>query len=377
MPTLYIHIPFCRKACTYCDFHFITSLKLKAEMVRAICREIELRKDFFPENAPLQSIYFGGGTPSVLEANEIAAILETVGKFFPLEPGAEITLEANPDDLTPDKLHEFRGVGINRLSIGIQSFAERDLVLMNRSHSATQAITCLENAKAQGFANISADLIFGIPGQTMEEWYQHLQRLANLQIPHLSLYALTVEEKTALAFQVKKGQTSLPEDETYEKQFLAAHDYLTGSGYDHYELSNYALPGLRSRHNSAYWQQVPYLGLGPSAHSFDGKRRMWNVAHNPQYLSAIQAGQTALSETETLGLRDRYHEYIMTHLRKKEGIDCRYIREQFFSDWEEKFSLEINNLLKEEKMVKTSTGYSLTPSSWLISDQIIRDFFLD
>lgn len=346
-------------------------------MVGAICRELELRKDFFQENQSLQSIYFGGGTPSVLEGEEIAGILEAAGNYFSIESDAEITLEANPDDLTLEKLRELRHVGINRLSIGIQSFAERDLVLMNRSHSAAQAIACLKNAQAEGFDNLSADLIFGIPGQSSEEWYQHMQQLAILKIPHISLYALTVEEKTALAFQVKKRLTILPEDEIYEDQFLTAHNYFSEMGYDHYELSNYALPGFRSRHNSAYWQQVPYLGLGPSAHSFDGIRRMWNVSHNQQYLSAIQSDQVAISETETLTLRDRYHEYMMTHLRKREGIDLTYIREQFFPDWEERFSAEIHALLEAGKMVKAGNSYSLTPESWLLSDQIIRDFFLD
>lgn len=346
-------------------------------MVHAICREVELRKDFFPENKPLQSIYFGGGTPSVLERGEIAAILESAGKYFSIEPDAEITLEANPDDLSKEKLRALRQEGINRLSIGIQSFEDRDLALMNRSHSAEQAITCLKHAQAEGFDNISADLIFGIPGQSSEEWHQHMEKLAELHIPHLSLYALTLEEKTALAFQVKQKQTILPEDEIYENHFLAAHRYFTGIGYDHYELSNYALPGFRSRHNSAYWQQVPYLGLGPSAHSFDGTRRMWNVSHNQQYLTALESGQTAISETETLTPRDRYHEYVMTHLRKREGIDISYILTQFFADWEDRFSSEIQTFLDEGMLVKTANGYQLTPESWLLSDQIIRDFFLD
>ncbi|MEZ4826860.1 MAG: radical SAM family heme chaperone HemW [Bacteroidia bacterium] len=377
MPTLYIHIPFCRQACTYCDFHFITSLRQKTEMVQAIADELILRKDFFRGNNSLRSIYFGGGTPSVLESSEIALILEAAGRHFSIEPEAEITLEANPDDLSREKLRQLRHAGINRLSVGIQSFEEKDLQLMNRSHSASQAVQSLHNALGEGFSNISADLIFGIPGQSLQEWEQHLLQLISLGVPHISLYALTVEEKTALAFQVKKRQTILPEDDFYAKQFLLAHDLLTSHGYAHYELSNYALPGFRSQHNSAYWEQIAYLGLGPSAHSFDGTQRMWNVANNQHYLTALNTGQTAIAETEILTLRDQYHEYIMTHLRKADGIDSQLIENQLFRGWEDTFSEEIRLWTAEGKMIKTPAGYRLSPEGWLVSDHIIRDFFMD
>lgn len=377
MASIYIHIPFCHQACTYCDFHFITSLRNKEAMVAAIVDEIHLRSDFFGEKAVLDSIYFGGGTPSVLSKTELSGILGSIKSEFEINPEAEITLEANPDDLTIEKLEGFLKAGINRLSIGIQSFVERDLRWMNRSHNATQAVSCLDLAHQVGFRNISADLIFGIPGLTREEWEWNLSTMVSKGIPHLSLYALTVEEKTALAHQVSNGRTTLPEDETYEAQFLFAHQYLEQSGYEHYELSNYALPGMRSQHNSSYWKQKPYLGIGPSAHSYNGIQRMWNVANNPKYLQALQSGKSAIEESETLDQRSRYHEYIMTHLRKKEGISPSWIEDKFIPNWEQHFSSVLQEYLTSGMMIREGDFFRLTPEGWLISDRIISEFFLE
>lgn len=375
MPRLYIHIPFCRKACVYCDFHFSTSLKMKGEMVEAICREIGARKDFFEKKTELESIYFGGGTPSVLSIEEISAVFAEISRHFPIAPHAEITLEANPDDLSGDYLAALSQSPINRLSIGIQSFDEGALRWMNRSHDARQAIEAVETARKRGFENLTGDLILGIPGQSQEAWEANLGQFVRWRLPHLSVYALSVEEKTALAYQVKTGKTKLAPDQLYERQFLQTHQVLTEAGYEHYELSNYALPGFRSRHNSSYWNFEPYLGIGPSAHSFDGKERSWNISNNAIYLKKIRAGLSPLAEKESLSTEDRYHEYLMTQLRKKEGISLTYIKEHFYPDWEKDFEIELAKWLGSGHLIKNKGFIRCTPGGWMVSDDIISDFF--
>ena len=372
---LYLHIPFCKQACTYCDFHFSTSLQNKAQLVDAMCREIEMRREFLTAASCLRTLYFGGGTPSLLSAGELDRLLSTVARHFSIDADAEITLETNPDDLSPEKLNQLVAVSINRLSIGVQSFLEADLQAMNRSHNAAQARACIEGARAAGIDNFSVDLIFGLPDQGRAGWGANLDRVLALHVPHLSCYALTLENKTALAHQVRSGKVRLQEDETYEKQFLLAHERLEAAGYAHYELSNYCLPGYASRHNTAYWDQIPYLGIGPSAHSFDGTRRAWNVANNARYVQALEAGKPALAEEESLTPRDRFNEYLMTGLRRKSGIDAAHIRREWHIDFAADHAQALTQLIKEGLLTRLGDRYQLTPRGWLVSDRIIRDFF--
>lgn len=376
MAGLYLHIPYCRKACTYCDFHFSTQLHSQAEMVAALVREMTNRKNFLPEQ-PLASVYFGGGTPSVLSADDISALLAAAASLWGMEPTAEMTLEANPDDLTPAYLAAIREAGINRLSIGVQSFREEDLLAMNRSHSSAQAISSLRAAREAGFEQLSLDLIFGLPQLDLAAWAANLDQALDLRPSHLSVYSLTVEAKTALAHQVKTRKVYLPSDEVFEGQFLLAHERLTAAGYEHYELSNYALPGARARHNSAYWAGEPYLGTGPSAHSFDGQRRTWNTANNHRYLQAIGTQGHAVEGEEWLSPLEKYHEYLMLGLRTDRGIRVGDIETRWVPGWRQIFRKELSFWLGQGHLLEENDVLRLAPGGWFLSDRISGDFFLD
>lgn len=345
-------------------------------MVDALVQEIQLRKNFFGHREPLQTLYFGGGTPSVLHREELTRLMQALHDHFSFHPDTEITLEANPDDLNREYLSALKELGFNRLSIGIQSFREQDLQWMNRSHDRQQALDCTLEAAAAGFENISIDLIFGLPGLDLHDWESHLQQAVSLPIQHLSLYALTVEAQTALAHQVRQNEALIPDDPVFTEQFLLAHEYLEAQGFEHYELSNYARPGFRSRHNSAYWQGVPYLGLGPSAHSYDGQQRSWNLANNARYLKQLTQNQSPVESSEVLDSQSRYHEYIMTHLRKKEGIDPAWIESEFVKDWRKRFGNYLGELKDKGWMYEGEAGLALSPAGWLVSDGIIEGFFL-
>ncbi|HEY6899882.1 MAG TPA: radical SAM family heme chaperone HemW, partial [Puia sp.] len=285
MAGIYLHIPFCRQACHYCNFHFSTSLNRKNDFIVALLKEMELRKDYTGKE-PIETVYFGGGTPSLLEEGELGRIMERLNALFPVAPGAEVTLEANPDDIHPGLLRSWRATGINRLSIGIQSFFEEDLQWMNRAHNARQAIDCIRMAQDTGFTNMSIDLIYGGPTLPDPHWQENVGQAIGLQVPHLSCYALTVEPRTALdkMIHLHKKEDVNPDDQA--RQFLQLMEMAANAGYEHYEISNFAKPGMRSRHNSSYWQGKTYLGLGPSAHSFNGASREWNIANNSQYIAA-------------------------------------------------------------------------------------------
>lgn len=317
MAGIYLHIPFCRKACHYCNFHFSTSLQLKEDLLQALHLEIVGRKDELILDE-ISTIYFGGGTPSVLSGEELSTILDLIRLHYPVSTTAEITLEANPDDLHEVYLSELLAVGINRLSIGIQSFSATDLAYMNRSHDAQQAIDSLHMAKKAGFKSLNADLIYGTPGMTDDTFRINIQRMIDAEVDHLSAYALTVEPKTALAHFVKTGVSTAPDDEQTVRQFALLRQLLKAAGYDHYEISNWSLPGRHSRHNTSYWQGEWYLGFGPAAHSYDGKSRSWNVANNPRYIIGMNTGKPD-REVEVLSERERYNEYILTRLRTKWG----------------------------------------------------------
>ncbi len=376
MAGIYIHIPFCKQACTYCDFHFITSLKRKKEMVAAIAQEVSMRKNFFGKSESISSIYFGGGTPSILDLTSLGYILDHLHENFDIHENAEITLEANPDDLVPQKLEGLSKLGFNRLSIGIQSLIDSELQWMNRSHTAEEALKCITYAKEAGFTNMSVDVIFGTPYATLETLSALLSSIIQLKVPHISVYALTVEEKTVLAYWLAHDRISLPEDDVFERQFLLVHEILTHHGYNHYELSNYALPGMQAVHNSSYWKGQPYLGIGPSAHAYDGIHRMANVSNNSKYIQALSLGNLAIDYQEELSSKDRYHEYIMTQLRKSEGLDTQFVQQTFGVELEGSYQKELNEWITKGYMRRLGHQLTLTPKGWITSDAIIRTLFI-
>ena len=326
MAGIYIHIPFCKQACYYCDFHFSTSLKKKNTLISALIKELKLRKDELKET-PIETIYFGGGTPSILSNEELQLLIDSVYENYKVISCPEITLEANPDDLHKDRIIELSKSPINRLSIGIQSFFEKDLKLMNRAHKADEARSCIEVAKKY-FSNISIDLIYGIQGATNEQWIKNIEIALNFEISHISSYALTVEPKTALASFIEKGIIEDVDDEQAHQQFLILKDKLEEEGFVHYELSNFGKEGFFSKNNSAYWQGKSYLGIGPSAHSFNGTQRGWNVRNNTKYINALNKDELPI-EIEILTLTDRYNEYIMTGLRTIWGVSLKKVEEDF------------------------------------------------
>jgi oxygen-independent coproporphyrinogen-3 oxidase len=325
MAGIYIHIPFCKQACHYCDFHFSTNTKKKNELLAAICSEIELRKSEI--SVPIKTIYFGGGTPSLLNKEEIDLLIGEVYKNFEVEENIEVTLEANPDDLTKGKLYQLSKTKINRLSIGVQSFFEEDLTLMNRAHNALEAKECLTMA-TQYFDNISVDLIYGIPGLDDKRWKENLDIIVAFGIPHISCYALTVEPKTVLKKLIKNGKIAPVSEINSHRQYLILLDKMKKEGYVNYEFSNFGKQGCFSENNTAYWQGKSYLGLGPSAHSFDGNIRSWNISNNIQYINQIQIGKLPI-ERETLSKTDQYNEYLMTGLRTMSGVSLNKVKDNF------------------------------------------------
>lgn len=374
MAGIYIHIPFCKKACHYCNFHFSTSLKYKNELLDALLKEISLTPG--KKDAVIETIYFGGGTPSILELDEIKKILTELGREFRISPDAEITLEANPDDITPEKAAAWLEAGINRLSIGIQSFREKDLEWMNRSHSAQQARTAILDIKKAGFTNYSIDLIFGTPGLSTEAWKANIREALALEIPHLSCYALTVEPKTALDKMIALQKKESPDPDLQAEQYLLLMDRLTEAGYEHYEISSFALPGMQSRHNRSYWLGQPYFGFGPAAHSFDGLTRKWNIAHNIDYIKSIAKGKITF-ETETLSKVQQLNEYIMTSLRTSGGMNLEYIS----GNWNEMISLSLEkkaeSYFKIGKIERSGNCLLLTREGKLFADGIASDLFMD
>ena len=329
MSGIYIHIPFCKQACYYCDFHFSTSLKHKTEMIQAIIKELELRKKEI--NETVETIYFGGGTPSLLTAKELQNIIETVYTNFSVSENPEITLEANPDDLSKNLIIQLSNSPINRLSIGVQSFFDDDLQSMNRAHSSQEAKECLSVA-TQHFENITIDLIYGIPNMSIDKWHDNLQTAFAFEVNHISSYALTVEPKTALDSFIKKG-TYPPIDEALSLQhFNHLVEETEKQGFIQYEISNFGKPDYFSKHNTSYWQGKPYLGIGPSAHSFDGNLRSWNVSNNLKYIKAIQNNKLPCT-SELLSKNDKYNEYVMTSLRTIWGISLQKIEQVFGMDY--------------------------------------------
>ncbi|AJR02597.1 radical SAM family heme chaperone HemW [Siansivirga zeaxanthinifaciens] len=378
MAGIYIHIPFCKQACYYCDFHFSTSLKKKNQMVQALVREIELRAPEF-KDISVETIYFGGGTPSLLSIEALQLLIGAVYKNYKVIETPEITLEANPDDLVAAQgesrtiFEKYKSIGINRLSIGIQSFFEEDLKLMNRAHNANEAKQCLKDA-SEYFENISVDLIYGIPGASNEKWFQNIQTALAFNIPHISSYALTVEPNTALERFIKKGVIENVDDALAEQQFQLLVKTLEASGFMHYELSNFGKPNYFSKNNTAYWLGKPYIGIGPSAHSYNGRIRGWNVRNNSKYINALNDNVLPI-ETETLSVTDRYNEYIMTGLRTIWGVSLDKIETEFGVLYK-KYALEqASNHLNNDLLYIKDNKLHVTKKGKFLSDGIASDLF--
>jgi oxygen-independent coproporphyrinogen-3 oxidase len=372
---LYIHIPYCRRACSYCDFYFSVSLKSKNAFLEALLQEIEIRKVFFPAASPLQTVYLGGGTPSLLACPELELILDGVRKVYGIAPTAEITLEANPEDINPEKLDAWRNAGINRLSLGLQSLQDSELQFMNRGHTAAQAIDCIAAAQKAGFSNLSIDLIYATPGLRLKAWEDTLQKTLAWNIPHISAYALTVEPKTRLAYQVEKGKVQPAEDETFIQQFELLNRILGNAGYERYEISNFAKPGYRSRHNTAYWLQKPYLGLGPSAHSYNGKTRESNIAKVWKYIEFIEARQSAVAFSETLTERQLANEFILTRLRLSEGLPLQELRQTYGLDLLAVQAVALERLLAQRLITLDANSLKLTEQGQWQADFVTRMLF--
>lgn len=372
MSGIYIHIPFCKQACHYCNFYFTTSKGNKDKLIDAICTEIEASADFLP-NRDLKTIYFGGGTPSFIDLDDLKKIMSSIQSIYELKNLEELTLEANPDDITYEKLAGWRDLGINRLSIGVQSFEDRELTLMNRSHQAAQAEQSILMAQDAGFDNISIDFIYGLPASTQESWTKNLEKAIQLGIKHLSCYSLTVKEKTKLMKLVDRGNIAMIDESLNIQQYQWMIEYLTSQGYEQYEISNFAAEQAYSVHNTNYWSEVPYLGIGPSAHSYDGQRRRWNIANNLNYIEGVTQDKEYFEE-EWLTEENKYNEYILTKLRTKWGISP--------SEIKSRFGLDISNILEREIKkgnveLNSLNQIVLSQQGKLIADAVSLEFIRD
>ena len=373
MAGIYIHIPFCKQACNYCDFHFSTSLKRKNELISSICKEIQLRKNEI--SGDIKTIYFGGGTPSILKTEEINLIINEVYHNFKVKDNIEITLEANPDDLSEEKIIQLSRSKINRLSIGIQSFFNTDLILMNRAHNHKEAATCLELA-SQYFENISIDLIYGIPGLSDQRWVENLEKAISFGVPHLSSYALTVEPKTVLKKQIDIGKVSPVNEKDSHRHYLILLAKMKKHGFVNYEFSNFGKEGFYSQNNMAYWQGKNYLGVGPSAHSFDGKKRSWNINNNIKYIHAIQENKLPI-EREVLTITDRYNEYLMTGLRTMWGVSIYKIDLEFGKAFATYLLKQAEKPLEEGLLkIHNKDTLLITEKGRFLSDGIASNLFM-
>ena len=379
MSGIYIHIPFCKQACHYCDFHFSTSMKKAAEMVLALAKEIVMRKNELLDCARsdkdelVETIYFGGGTPSRLQISELRLLIDAIYEHYKVVENPEITLEANPDDLSEEYLIALKQIGVNRLSIGIQSFFEEDLQMMNRAHNSAEAKKCLELA-TQYFDNISLDLIYGIPGMSNEKWKQNIETALRFNISHISSYALTVEPKTALNKLIQTGKIAEPIDEVASEHFMILVEMLEKNGFVHYELSNFGKPDFFSKNNSAYWLGKKYVGIGPSAHSYDGISRSWNVANNVLYIKSIEENKLP-NETEKLSVEDRYNEYIMTGLRTIWGVSLDRIQNEFGQDYLDYLLKQSQKFLNDDLLFIENNILKPTLKGKFLTDGIASDLF--
>lgn len=373
MSGIYLHIPFCKQACHYCDFHFATSLKLKDKVLESMMSEIQNRATEL-ENVTIETIYFGGGTPSLLSTDELKKILELIHKYFHIVIQPEITLEANPDDLTTQKVKELRTTEINRLSIGVQSFHDEDLNYMNRIHNSQQADYSIKLSQDKGFENITIDLIYGTPTLSDSQWKENILRAIELKIPHISTYALTVENNTPLFHLIRRKKLDPVDDSKVANQFLLLMETMGQHGFEHYEISNFSKPGFRSKHNTSYWEGKSYIGIGPSAHSYIGKKRRWNISSNVRYIQNIQDNAPYFEE-EILTVNNLYNEYIMTGLRRIEGISASYIESNFGSDYKNYFIKELEKVDPSFYIYKNNIA-QLTKTGKIMADRIASDLFI-
>lgn len=372
MSGIYIHIPFCKQACHYCDFHFSTSLKKKGSLVDALCAELVLRKNELAGS--IETIYFGGGTPSLLSSEELSQIFDTIFGHYSLSEDPEITLEANPDDLSESKLKALAASPVNRLSIGVQSFFEEDLKLMNRAHNQTEALDSIQKAR-QYFDNISIDLIYGIPGMGKGQWTKNLQIALDLGIPHISSYALTVEPRTALKKMIEQGKIASVREDSAKEHYDIMIAILESEGFENYEFSNFGKPGYFSRNNTAYWFGKPYLGIGPSAHSFDGTSRKWNLSNNTLYIRGIENGEVP-RESEHLTPADKYNEYVMTRLRTKWGISLDEVEEKFGKARREYLLGEAQKFISDGLLEQGRDTLCISKGGKFLSDGIASELFV-
>lgn len=371
MAGIYVHIPFCRKRCAYCDFHFSTTFNnYRHRLIKAIVLELILRKEEIIDS--VETIYFGGGTPSILNEDELLLILNTIRNQYKVKSYAEVTLEANPEDLNENQISQWRNAGINRLSIGLQSFKSEDLKWMNRAHELEQGICAVESAKQSGFSNISVDLIYGLPGLTLDDWQTHLQRVVAMGVPHISAYCLVVEKRTALNHSVKTGKIKTANEETQVAQFNLMLRYLSENGYHQYEISNFSKKGMESKHNTAYWQNKPYLGVGPSAHSFNGSIRRWNVYNNTKYYKGVGKNDDWY-KVETLTINDKWNELFLTGLRTTWGVSKVHLNELGGLTKNEQDLAE--TLIEKKLLIETPQCYILSSSGKLQADGIATSFF--
>ena len=374
MAGIYIHIPYCKQQCSYCNFHFRISQKDKVEMLKCINLELEMRQTYL-KNKAINTIYFGGGTPSILSKSEIKFILDSIYNIYKIKENAEITLECNPDDLTENKLKALKEVGINRLSIGVQSFDDEDLKFMNRSHNATQSENCLKLAQQVGFNNITIDLIYGLPNQNLADWEKNLKKTFAFNIPHFSAYALTVENITPLKYLVERKKIIPLNEKKVLEQFNTLMDMAAENGFVHYEISNFGKQGCFSKHNTAYWQSKHYLGIGPSAHSYNGKSRSWNVSAHKQYIQKILDRVEGVHK-EILSKNQQYNEYIFTSLRTIWGANSETINVQFGIKFQSHFLKEVKKWESKKDIKKTEYTYTLTNSGKFLADAIASDLFI-
>lgn len=374
MAGIYIHIPFCKQACSYCDFHFSTSIAKKSSMVESICREVALQKDYL-KGEVVESIYFGGGTPSLLNEYEINSIFNVIYRFHSIAENVEITFEVNPDDIHLKKLKELKSSGINRLSIGVQSFFQEDLILMNRAHDSAKAHKSILESKKAGFSNISIDLIYGSPSTSMQMWERNLNYFFEYDLPHLSSYCLTVESKTKLHHQIQKGQIPPPSDEMAQQQFVMLQQMIQQHSFEQYEVSNFCKNEMYSKHNTSYWKNTAYLGLGPSAHSYNTHSRQWNVANNSLYIQSLLNSKIP-SERESLSEKDRFNEYVMTNLRTKWGLDLNYLQVHFDKALVNKLLHAAKQVNIREMCVFTKDRIFLKTADFIYSDKVVRELFV-
>ena len=371
MSGVYIHIPFCRQACIYCNFYFLKGDARSAILTDALLREIDLRIHT-PPPFDLETVYFGGGTPSFIDPGLVASLIKKIKSVFPGSTPLEITLEANPDDMTREKLEQWKDMGITRFSVGVQSFFDHHLKWMNRAHNAAEAEHALKMAGEMGF-ELSADLIFGVPGSTIGEWSQNLEKMLDYNISHLSCYGLTLEDNTPWKKLITTGKYAGPEDAGAAEQFMYTMDFMGRQGWEHYEISNYCKPGFRARHNTSYWQDKPYIGIGPSAHSYDGLVRSWNVSDMQAYTEAILSGNVP-SESELLGPDEKINEYLMTGLRVIWGVNEDRIRE--LSGKAGEIIAQLQAYVREGKVIQEGRTYRLSPAGKLYADAIAASLFV-